>query len=472
MTVRARVHAGSYCWEDRPSLLPASGKSESSGYHVLVLALATATIYANLPIYAYVLNAGLLPKLMYFGLVILMTPLLFMQRRLLTAYVVSPFVLWAGCLVLLNLIHLTGLPQGGDVGGAYLIDVRMDAQRALILTRIQALLFTIVLGFVLYTCTKRSWLATAAVLALLIPCAVLVDFMLPGLWYPVETSGAVLGRAAAMFINPNMAGEAILHVFLLACVVTPARYRGPLFVLAGAAIVTTFSRSAIIAWALLFAFLVYQGSLSKSTMLITALAGAIAFAYLGQFEHYLLSRSELEDASDNILARLDFFSDINFDDDSSEERASVLKAGWELFLQNPVFGAGAGATHFWSHRGSTHNQLVQLAAEYGLFGIGLWCWMVLNLWRGRFFEERGLQMATVFLFVFMSMFAHHMFDSPSYWLTTFALASARAGPSCAFRRGMTGPGRGTRNAASTDRATLAWSYETMRGLKQPGWVSR
>ena len=70
--------------------------------------------------------------------------------------------------------------------------------------------------------------------------------------------------------------------------------------------------------------------------------------FVGAFENYLHSRQELDAASSNIVSRLNFFSSFTFDDDSSEERADVIRAGWELFLQDPVFGAGAGATQFWS----------------------------------------------------------------------------------------------------------------------------
>jgi hypothetical protein len=79
----------------------------------------------------------------------------------------------------------------------------------------------------------------------------------------------------------------------------------------------------------------------------------------------------------------------------------------------------------WSHHGGTHNQLLMQAAEYGLFGIGMWVWLLLILWRGRFFSEPGLQLAMVFLFASMSMFTHLMLDVESFWLATFALVSTR-----------------------------------------------
>ena len=394
-------------------------------YQTLVLSLAAGVIFSNLPIYAYILNPGMLPKYAYFSLFFLMAPLVFMRSRSLGAYLTSPFVLWATLLLVLNLIHLMGFSVAADWGDVSVFDNQIQARRALIATRAQYIVFAIFLGFVVYTAPKKSWLFTLVVLTILLPCAVIFDFAQPGTLYSLDTEGAVLGRAAAMFINPTMAGEAILLVFLLACAVTSTKYRVPLFLLCGAGTLATFSRSSIIGWVLLLPILVYKRSLPKSTIITTALGLGLCLLFVGAFENYLNSRQELDAASSNILSRLDFFSSYKFDDDSSEERADVIRAGWELFLQDPVFGAGAGATQFWSQRGSTHNQLLLFAAEYGLFGVGLWVWLLVILWNGRFFEDRGLQLAMVFLFAFMSMFTHQMLDAASYWLATFAAISVR-----------------------------------------------
>lgn len=394
-------------------------------YQTLVLSLATGVIFSNLPIYAYTLNPGLLPKYFYFSLFFLMAPLVLMKSRFLGAYLMSPFVLWATLLLVLNLIHLMGFSVVADWGDVSVFDNQIQARRAVIATRAQYILFAIFLGFVVYTAPKKTYLFTLVVLVVLLPCAVIFDFAQPGTVYPLDTEGAVLGRAAAMFINPTMAGEAILLVFLLGCAVTSTRYRVPLFLLCGAGALATFSRSSIIGWVLILPLLVFKRTLPKSTIITTALGVGLCLVFVGAFENYLNSRQELDAASSNILSRLDFFSSFKFDDDSSEERADVIRAGWELFLQDPVFGAGAGATQFWSQRGSTHNQLLLFAAEYGIFGVGLWVWLLLILWNGKFFEDRGLQLAMVFMFAFMSMFTHQMLDAASYWLATFAMVSVR-----------------------------------------------
>ena len=394
-------------------------------YQEFVLIIALGAIYSNLPIYGYVLNPGLLPKLTFFGVFFLIMPLLVIKYNIFGSYLASPFVLWAAVFLTLNIIHLAGFPTGGNIGGVFLIDNQMIARYSLVLTRTQYILFSIVLGFALYASTRSVYMHTFIFLAALLPCTVIIDFIQPGLLYPIDTNGAVLGRAAAMFINPTMAGEAMLIVFLLGCAVIKLKYRAPVFILLGAAILMTFSRSSIIAWVLLWPILIFKKILPKSAIIIAAITLGTSLVLLGTFENYLQNREEFDGALTNILSRLDFFSNFKLNDDSSEERADVIRAGWNLFLQNPIFGAGAGATRFWSHRGSTHNQLLLLAAEYGILGIGLWIWLLIILWKGKFFENRGLQFAMVFLFAFMSMFTHQMFDSASYWLATFALVSVK-----------------------------------------------
>jgi len=412
-------------WPQIPPSVP-TGKSKGSflmWYQAFVLIIASCAIYSNLPIYGYVLNPSLLPKFIFFGIFFLITPLLLINHRFLNAYLTSPFVLWATVFLAINLIHLLGFSTGDNVGGSFFVDNQMVARHSLILTRAQYILFTIVLGFAFYTSTRRAHLYIFVFLAALLPCTVILDFSQPGLLYPIDTSGAVLGRAAAMFINPTMAGEAMLNVFLIGCTVIKLKYRAPIFILLGAAILMTFSRSSIIAWVLLWPILIFKKILPKFALIFIAITIGISLVLLGSFENYLHAREEFDGALGNILSRLDFFSNFKLNDDSSEERADVIRAGWNLFLQNPIFGAGAGATRFWSHRGSTHNQLLLLAAEYGILGIALWIWLLGILWQGKFFENRGLQFAMVFLFAFMSMFTHQMFDSASYWLATFALVS-------------------------------------------------
>jgi O-antigen ligase len=293
----------------------------------------------------------------------------------------------------------------------------------------QAVAMVAVLGFVFSLAPKSSYQRVFVFLAILLPANVIVDFLEPGLIYPIDTIGAVLGRAAGTFINPTIAGEGILLTFVFACAVLQKKYRTPLLLLSGMGILLTFTRAAIAAWLLIWLFMMVRRRLTALGAIAAMLVVAIPLA-LGSFQAYLNNRGDLDESTENLQNRLSMFSPKHLDDASARERAEVLQGGWELFLEHPVTGAGAGATDTgmtptWPHPAGTHNQLVMLLAEYGMIGGVLWFWLLMLLMRGRYFEDRALQSAAILLFVAMTFFTHNMFDFP-YWLLTFSFLTQRA----------------------------------------------
>ena len=82
----------------------------------------------------------------------------------------------------------------------------------------------------------------------------------------------------------------------------------------------------------------------KYTLALPFVALVVFPLLLSSFENYLSGRADLAEGLANIQARLEFFQDQVLDDASALERAQVLEAGTELFLRNPIVGAGAGAT--------------------------------------------------------------------------------------------------------------------------------
>ena len=290
-----------------------------------------------------------------------------------------------------------------------------DQSRAsLIGTGIQYAVLAVLLGFACSMIRTTSYERIFPFLAVIIPAMVIVDFLNPGMFYSSGSEGTVLGRAAATFINPNKAGEAMLLTFLLAIPVLRPRYRALLLLLVGAGVILTFSRAAILGWMLLWLLLVLRKAVPKYTLAVPLMAIGCSTLVAGQLRE--LSRAGVEDLAEglgNILARLEFFQDQALDDDSALERAGVFEAGLDLFLENPIFGAGAGATDLWSWRGSTHNQLVMLAAEYGVFGIALWVSLAVILWKGKYFQDKTYQLTVVVGFVFFSMFTITCSTSPT-----------------------------------------------------------
>jgi O-antigen ligase/polysaccharide polymerase Wzy-like membrane protein len=382
-------------------------------YQVAVLVVVLCLVYLEMPSYIYTLNDSLLPKYFYYVFFVVLAPLLILRFRLLISYVTSPFSLWAFALIMLYAAHLMVALTDGDQS-------RVDV----IGTRIQYDVLAVVLGFACSITRTTSYERIFPFLAFLIPTMVIVDFLHPGVFYTLGSEGTVPGRAAATFLNPTKAGEAMLLTFLLAIPVLRPRYRALLLFLVGAGVILTFSRAAILGWMLLWLFLLVRKGVPRYTLAAPMVALGALPLLLGSFESYLEGREDLSAGLDNILGRLEFFQDHALDDFSALERAQVLEAGLDLFLRNPVFGVGAGVTDLWSLPVSVHNQLVMLAAECGVFGIALWVWLAVILWKGQYFQDKGFHLTAVTGFVFLSIFTHNMFDFP-YWLLTFALISGK-----------------------------------------------
>ncbi|MDB5763093.1 MAG: O-antigen ligase like rane protein [Herminiimonas sp.] len=385
-------------------------------YGALSVVAILGLVFLNIPNYVNAINGGVLPKYFYYLFFALLGPLVLLKPKSLVAYLVSPFAVWALVVVILNLIHYFSAPVGTDV-------VKLKATNELVFTRIFQVVMAAGIGFAVSTLRTESYSFIFRILAVAIPFMLAVDFLTPGIFYLPGTEGSVPGRSAATFINPNIASESLLLAFLLACPLF-GRYRLPMLLLMGVGIVLTFTRSAIIAWMLLWIYLSLWRIVPRTAsgiVLFTMLAATPVL--LAGFESYLGGRHDIVDIG-NLQERLDFFLNANMNDYSAQERALVLQKGWDLFLSNPILGAGGGATRVWPLQASTHNQFVMLAAEYGVLGIAVWAALGIILWKGKYFRDRHMQHAMCFLYIYMTFFTHNMFDM-TYWLAAFALVSGK-----------------------------------------------
>ena len=308
----------------------------------------------RIPIYISKLNA-IEPKYFYYAFFVGVAPLLVLRFRALISYVISPFSLWALGWITINIIHILLALIDGDQSRADIIG-----------TRIQYAALAVVLGFACSITRTTSYERIFPFLAVLIPITVIVDFLHPGYFIPSGTEGTVPGRAAATFFNSNKAGEAMLLTLLLAIPVLRPLYRALLLFLVGAGVILTFSRATILGWMLLWSYLVLGRGVPKYTFAVALVALGVLPMLLVGFESYLAGRADLSGSLENLLGRLDFFRSRVLDDHSALQRAQVLEAGLDLFLDQPIFGAGAAVTHLWSLGVGVHNQLVMLAAEYGV----------------------------------------------------------------------------------------------------------
>lgn len=383
--------------------------SPLSRYMYSIAIISIILVYLDLPAFVYEVNEAFLPKYFYFIMVALISPVILLRYRYFIRYLTSPFALWALAFSLLNLAHW--------ITGGYSTD---SAVTSLIATRIQYLGLSVLMGFLLLNVPKSSYDHIFPCLAIVITLLLIWDFLIP--WTAsTGMEGAVPGRAGATFINSNKAGEGLLLAFMLGAFVLNHSLRSALLLLIVPGIICTFSRSAIIGWILVTAYLGLVRIVPRYTLAVAAAALGVIFLAPWAMD-YLMGRADLAGSVDDLVFRLFSLRTANFTDYAAAERAMVLQAGVAMFLEHPLLGAGAGATSFWAMGISTHNQLVLLAAEYGIPGIVAWISLFAIIWRGCFYSNRKMQMGAAFLFAYFSCFSHNLFDFP-YWLLSFALFS-------------------------------------------------
>ncbi len=202
----------------------------------------------------------------------------------------------------------------------------------------------------------------------MIALSTLFDMAFPQLMYSWSTPGVTPGRAAGFFINANKASEAVILTALLAMPALRTATALPLAVLAGMAVLVTFSRTGMVAWVVLIG-LYWTGGLLRRGHLLAMAALAVLLVAGGSLLALLVESQDLPTiAAADITDRLRFLGTGDLSDDSAQSRGAVVREGIDLFLRNPLVGAGSGATHVWDFGLAPHNFAVLMAAEYGVVG--------------------------------------------------------------------------------------------------------
>jgi O-antigen ligase len=111
----------------------------------------------------------------------------------------------------------------------------------------------------------------------------------------------------------------------------------------------------------------------RRACLCLALAGVVG----------LLCALTFEDLNQSLSARLEERSPVQF-------RMAVYRAGWDMFCAKPLLGWGAAQmqaglekriSEFHQEEFSVHNTFLEIGVDYGVVGLALYAWMVLDLIR-------------------------------------------------------------------------------------------
>ena len=281
----------------------------------------------------------------------------------------------------------------------------------------------VMLGFAFSTLMispKRVRVATSAcmLLALFDVGMNILDFIHPHF-------SNVPGRAAGLYINPNISGMVLAMIMLCGIESVTARLRW-LFVLAcGLGVLVTFSRGAWILWGIAVVWLGLHSRTRniKRKFAITTLAAALGLGFLlVVFSGALGSRLEGTPVARyldaNTLARLGVGSS-STGGESAAIRGEAAQFALQAAAQKPFFGHGCGYVDEWTFPVGPHDMYLRFLAEGGVLGLIYYLLLMVLLWR----SSSGLGRILVLQIIIANFFSHNMLESPAVIVVvTFLLA--------------------------------------------------
>ncbi len=198
--------------------------------------------------------------------------------------------------------------------------------------------------------TKRVVVIATLVGVLLSVC----DVLKPG------TFSNIPGRGAGLYVQPNGAGMATVFGCLIGLTVIRRRWSREVFFLCCLIGVTaTFSREAMVAFAVVPVAGSLSGVLSPRRLLV---AGGIGIALFVVFNLAgTLSDNDVLNANWSRLT-------LHWSDSSTIARERLAEKTVEAFEEAPLIGQGFGTTLYWNDNQS-HNSYLSLVADCGIVGI-------------------------------------------------------------------------------------------------------
>lgn len=216
-------------------------------------------------------------------------------------------------------------------------------------------------------------------------------------------------RAAALHIDPNRSGHALVMGMFVGQMFLPRKFRFWFALVVGVGVFTTVGRSSMSAWALAVTFSVLSGYYTRGKLLLQGvMLGGIFAAGLvlvsGKLPSMLESYGMVGSMSDNIADRLsgNFFTQ---EDGSVEVRKLLAVEGWKLYSEKPLLGHGLGSTSdiIDEKLGGLHNTILKVAAELGTVGVVVYLSLFLVAMAcGSLY---GVLLCVVYFF--MSLFSHN-----------------------------------------------------------------
>jgi O-Antigen ligase len=348
------------------------------------------------------------PKDWILGLSLLSLPLWLFKSKLKQDVLKVPLVVWCFGFAWVTMLWYLGSSQS-EIAGR---DVRLR------LSAIVLLLSCLMIFASPSAVRSARWTLVFAVL--LGVTLNIYDFFVP------MTFSEVRGRAAGLYGNPNISGEALVLGMILSVTVLPSSCRGPFLLLTGVGIFLTFSRAGIGAWLiavsglLLFAKVVRVKDLISTFLLSLLVVGIVL---LPKLDAILTTMDQSGAISKDTETRLAWLTDpFGVPDNSALARKYVAEQAWRKFTDHPWIGSGTG-TMYESFDIPPHNQYLSYMLDHGVLGAAIVPLLILALiWKASG-ETRRLGLLFGATILWLCFFTHTIL-SFGHCLLLFALLAA------------------------------------------------
>jgi hypothetical protein len=167
------------------------------------------------------------------------------------------------------------------------------------------------------------------------------------------------GRSAGLYLDANCSGMALVLGSVVALTAIPSRWRELFLLLTGAGVIATFSREAMLAFAVVVAGAAIGRAVPLHRFVVVGGVACVLFSALELGN----SLRETQSWSAANLERLSFTLDA-----SAEDRLRLGLKMLEEFEAAPLFGHGFGTDEYWVDIES-HDFFLNMLANYGILGI-------------------------------------------------------------------------------------------------------
>jgi len=232
------------------------------------------------------------------------------------------------------------------------------------------------------------------------------EFFHPFAFYSINSDYNIIGRSAGFYVDPNIAGQAILFGLIFSYEIVPKTLKIPFILLTFIGVLVTFSRGSLVGWSIImFLFFKYRLIDKKTTIVLFMTFLSLIIFFLPLLYDLIINNFN---NPTNLLNRLNFFTGSSHIDRSELERLKIGISAFNLFADNPIFGSGLSIIRHWKYSVAPHNIYLTLMAQFGLIGLFSYIYLIYTLIGNAKGEVKILGKVFLGYFLFLGLTTHNI----------------------------------------------------------------